>query len=104
MWSNSSVFGMNNRVMLRLLGLCRSSANKPCPGRLHCDERRGVKSQAIAGREGLLCCEMTRLPHFLANLLTDDSKVVSHTRWPPFSPQEDSWYSFLLEAESIPGP
>jgi hypothetical protein len=21
-------------------------------------------------------------------------------RWPPFTPQEDSWYSFLLEAES----
>jgi hypothetical protein len=22
---------------------------------------------------------------------------------PPFTPQEDSWYSFLLEAESTPG-
>jgi hypothetical protein len=27
-------------------------------------------------------------------------------RWrrPPFTPQEDSWYSFLLEAVSTPGP
>jgi hypothetical protein len=23
-------------------------------------------------------------------------------RWPPFIPQEVSWYSFLLEAESTP--
>jgi hypothetical protein len=26
------------------------------------------------------------------------------TRRPPFTPQEDSWYSFLLEAESTPWP
>jgi hypothetical protein len=35
----------------------------------------------------------------LDNRLTDGGKVVSLTRWPPFTPQEDSWYSFLLEAE-----
>jgi hypothetical protein len=28
--------------------------------------------------------------------LTDGGKVVSITRRPPFTPQEDSWYSFLL--------
>jgi hypothetical protein len=28
----------------------------------------------------------------------------SPTFIPPPPPQEDSWYSFLLEAESIPGP
>jgi hypothetical protein len=31
-------------------------------------------------------------------------KVVSLTRRPPFIPQEDSWYSLLLETESTPGP
>jgi hypothetical protein len=31
-------------------------------------------------------------------------KVVSLTCRPPFTPQEDSRYSFLLEAESTPGP
>jgi hypothetical protein len=36
--------------------------------------------------------------------LTDGGEVVSLTRRPPFTPQEDSWYSFLLEAESTPGP
>jgi hypothetical protein len=35
---------------------------------------------------------------------TDGGKVVSPTRRPLFTPQEDSWYSFLLEAESTPGP
>jgi hypothetical protein len=39
----------------------------------------------------------------LYNGLTDGGEVVSFTHWPPFTPQEDSWYSFLLEAESTPG-
>jgi hypothetical protein len=36
--------------------------------------------------------------------LTNGGKVVSLTRQPPFTPQENFWYSFLLEAESTPGP
>jgi hypothetical protein len=40
----------------------------------------------------------------LDNLLTDGGMVVSLTRRPPFTPQEDSWYSLLLEAESTSGP
>jgi hypothetical protein len=31
-------------------------------------------------------------------------KVVSPTHQPPLSPRKYSWYSFLLEAESNPGP
>jgi hypothetical protein len=56
------------------------------------------------GHEGPQGCEMSRLPHSLDNRLTDGGKVVSLTRQPPFTPQEDSWYSFLLEAELTPGP
>jgi hypothetical protein len=42
--------------------------------------------------------------HFLDNRLTDGNDVVSLTRRPAtLYPQEDSWYSFLLEAESTPG-
>jgi hypothetical protein len=32
------------------------------------------------------------------NQLTDGGEVVSLTHQLPFTPQEDSWYSFLLEA------
>jgi hypothetical protein len=38
----------------------------------------------------------------LDSRLTDGGKVVSLMRRPPFIPPEDSWYSFLLEAESTP--
>jgi hypothetical protein len=47
---------------------------------------------------------MWSLPHFLDNQLTDGDEVASLKRRPLFTPQEDSWYSFLLEAESTPGP
>jgi hypothetical protein len=40
---------------------------------------------------------------FLDSRLTDGGEVVSLTRRPPFTPQKDSWNSFLLEAESNPG-
>jgi hypothetical protein len=43
----------------------------------------------------------------LDHRLIDGGEVVSLTRWPRFTPQEtyliNSWYSFLLEAESTPG-
>jgi hypothetical protein len=62
------------------------------------------KAIPVTGRVGPQGCETLRLPHFLDNRLTDGGEVVSLTRWPPFTPQVDSWYSFLLEAESTPGP
>jgi hypothetical protein len=40
---------------------------------------------------------------FLDSRLTGGGEVVSLTRQSLFKPQEDSWYSFLLEAESTPG-
>jgi hypothetical protein len=60
----------------------------------------------VTDRGGQYGCETSRLPHFLDNRLTDGGKVVIRKRWPPFSPppQEDSCYSFLLGALSIPGP
>jgi hypothetical protein len=49
--------------------------------------------------------EMLRLPHFIDSRLTDGGEVVSLTCRPvALYPQEDSWYSFLLKAESTPGP
>jgi hypothetical protein len=46
---------------------------------------------------------MSRLPHYLDNRLKDGGKVVSLALQPPFTPQEDSWYSFVIETESTPG-
>jgi hypothetical protein len=43
------------------------------------------------GRECPQGSETSRLPHFLDNRLTDGA---GH----PFTPQEDTWYSFLLDA------
>jgi hypothetical protein len=66
--------------------------------------KRKDKVIPVTGRGGPLVCETSRLPHFLDNRLTDGGRVVSLTRRPPFTSQEDSWYSFLLEAESASGP
>jgi hypothetical protein len=70
------------------------------------DSTKVKKGKAIplTGRKGPPGCETSRFPHFLDNRPTDGGKVVSLMRRPPFTPQEDAWYSFLLEAESTPGP
>jgi hypothetical protein len=57
----------------------------------------------VTGRGGPQGFETSRLSHFLDNRFIDGGKFVSLTRRPLFTPKEDSWYSFLLEAESIPG-
>jgi hypothetical protein len=54
----------------------------------------------VTGRGIPYNCETSRLQHFLENRLTDGGEVVSLKRWPPFTSQEDSWYSFMLEAEA----
>jgi hypothetical protein len=52
----------------------------------------------------LLSRETSRLARFIDSRLTDDRNVVSLTCRPPFTAQEDCWYSFLLEVESTLGP
>jgi hypothetical protein len=49
-------------------------------------------------------CEASKLPHFLDSRLTDGGEVGQPFAPAALHPQEDSWYSFLLEAESTPGP
>jgi hypothetical protein len=46
----------------------------------------------------------SKLPHFLDSRLTDGGEVSQPYVPAAHQPQEDSWYSFLLEAESTPGP
>jgi hypothetical protein len=47
-----------------------------------------VKDNHVTGCGGPSGCESLRLPHFLDNWLTDGSKVVSLTRWLPFTPRK----------------
>jgi hypothetical protein len=67
-------------------------------------EGKGKKDKAVpvTGREGSWGLETSRHPH-LDSRLIDGGKVVGLTPRPPFTPQENSWYSFLLEAESTSG-
>jgi hypothetical protein len=63
------------------------------------------KAIPVIGREDPQGCETSRLPHFLDSQLTDGGEFVSLTRRPPYNPpRENSWYSFVLEAESTTGP
>jgi hypothetical protein len=73
---------------VRTIGLPAEGKNKAIP---------------VTGRGGPYGCETSRLPHFLDNRLTDGGEDVSLNRRSPFIPQEDSWYSFLLEVWSTPG-
>jgi hypothetical protein len=63
-----------------------------------------IKAISVTGRGSPQNCETSRLPYFLDNRLTDGGEVASLTRRPPFSPQENLWYSFLIKAESTPRP
>jgi hypothetical protein len=67
-----------------------------------------LKAVSMTGRGGLYCCETSRIPYFVGNRLKDggDVTLTRLLRFPPSPPHfiEDSWYSFLLEAVSTPGP
>jgi hypothetical protein len=54
-----------------------------------------VKSKAIplAGRGGLLGCEMLGIAHCLDNRLTDGGKVVSPTHRPRSAPQKHDFFA-----------
>jgi len=60
----------------------------------------------VKGKSGLRCPEGSRKLRFpdYITVAQDSGKVVSLTYWPLLTPRKSSWYSFLLEAESTPGP
>jgi hypothetical protein len=61
------------------------------------------KAIPITGRGETEGCETSRFPHFLDNWLTDDCGCQPYAPASRSLLQEDSWYSFLLEAESTSG-
>jgi len=61
---------------------------------------KAVPLQALSGPEG---SSKLRFPDFMTTA-QDGGKVVSLTHRPPLLPRKYTWYSFLLEAESTPGP
>jgi hypothetical protein len=65
--------------------------------------KKKSKSIPVTSRGGVQGHETPRIPHFLDKRLTDGGKVVGLGGRPRFTPQENSWHSFLLEAESTPG-
>ena len=61
---------------------------------------KAVPLQAWSGPEG---SRNLRFPDFMT-MTQDGGKVVSLTHRPLLPLRKYTWYSFLLEAESIPGP
>jgi hypothetical protein len=69
------------------------------PNIVRCRKGKAVPLQAWSGPEG---SRKLKFPDFTTS--QDDGKVVSLTHRPPLPPRKYTWYSFLLEAESTPGP
>jgi hypothetical protein len=68
-------------------------------------KKQEIKVKCTAMRGGPQCYETKRLLHLLDNWFTEGGEVVSLKCLPvAFYPQEYSWYSFLLQTESTPGP
>ena len=61
---------------------------------------KSVPLQAWSGPE---CSRKLRFPDFMTTA-QDGGKFVSLTHRPPLPPSKYSWYSFLLETVSTPGP
>ena len=61
---------------------------------------KSVPLQAWSGPES---SRKLRFPDFMTTA-QDGGKVVSLTHRPHLPPRKYTWYSFLLEAESTPGP
>jgi len=63
-------------------------------------EGKAVQLQAWGGPEG---SRKLRFPDFMTTT-QDVGKVISRMHWPPLPPRKYTWYTFLLDAESTPGP
>ena len=77
-------------------------ADRPCvevTNVLHC-KGTAVPLQAWSGPEA---SRKLGFPDFVTTT-QEGGKFVSLTHRPPLPPQKSSWYSFMLEVDSTPGP
>ena len=70
---------------------------------VYCDIRGKVKVK-VKVKHRPLGFQEDEAPRISRQSAYESDKVVSPTHRPPLPPMRYSWYSFLLEAESIPGP
>jgi len=68
--------------------------------------RKGLKETGSVPLQAWRCPEGSRKLRFPDFVTTaqDGGKVASLKHRPPLTPSKYSWYSFLLDAESTPGP
>ena len=71
--------------------------------RTYCNNKKG-KSIPLQGWKGPKVLTRLRRPDFSRQSAHEGGKVLSPTHRPPLPPRKYSWYSFLLQAESTPGP
>jgi len=92
---------MSNKISL---SLSLSLSPPPPPPKLIIYKERVIgKSVPLQAWSGPECSRKLRFPDFMTTA-QDVGKVVSLTHRPPLHPRKYSRYSFLLEAESTPGP
>jgi hypothetical protein len=69
----------------------------------HCSKHAYLKKKSkavpVTDLEGLQHCVESMMPHFLVNRFIDGGEVANLKHKPRCTPQKDSWYQFLLEAE-----
>jgi len=81
--------------------ICLIRPRKPAQGSTtQVKQSKAVPLQSWSGPEG---SRKLKFPDFMT-AAQDGGKVVSLTHRPPLPTGNTPWYSFLLEAESTPGP
>ena len=91
-------------MLTQMWAFVRSRAKGPGTGVCFTFKGKGKgKSVPLQARRGPEGSRKLRFPDFVTTA-QDGGKVVSLRHRSPLPPKKCSWYSFLLEAESTPGP
>jgi hypothetical protein len=92
----------SQKLVVQFLFLRKLCQRRVCSYR-NITQRSGVevevrsKAILVTGRGGIQGCETSRISHFLDNRHIDGDEVVSLKLRQRFTPQKDSWYSYLSQ-------